>query len=172
MGIIKPVENELLKISNKFKPLPNLIRKDGCTVEIKFKCKKFTHRFSCIDLDSSELKIKTTRCDYLIFADHGNQKDSWIIVLELKDGRVDISKVLKQLQGGVIFAKKIFDKNKNNVTVNFCPYVFFRGSDKYQKILLKKKYDFNDLNIKQSAIKKFKIERVKICKNGVGKIFL
>lgn len=107
MEIIKPVENELLKINNKFKPLPNLIKKDGCTVEIKFKCKKFTHKFSCIALDSPELKLKTTRCDYLIFADHGNQIDSRIIVLELKNGRFDFTKMLEQLQGGVIFAKKI-----------------------------------------------------------------
>lgn len=71
-----------------------------------------------VDMDCNDLPIPTAekRCDYLFVGeDHGA---TWVAPIELKSGRLSVSAVLEQLEGGTRMANMWLPQG---VTLQFAP---------------------------------------------------
>ena len=89
------------------KAVPSVCRtsmcdKDGCSVSMKGAPRPHV----IIDMDCKKLGIRGSRCDYL-FISKKDQNSAWVVPIELKSGRFDVSKVRDQLQGGARFAQTL-----------------------------------------------------------------
>lgn len=94
--------------------------KDGCRVSLKGVPQP--HLIIDFDeLDSHLLDKSQTRCDYLFVAD-GNRNGGWVVPLELKRGKYDASKVVKQLEAGRKVAEDIVP---GKTKVRFRPVLVF-----------------------------------------------
>ena len=73
------------------------LKKEGCAVSLK----GAPDPRVVVDFDrpGSPLGERETRCDYLLAID-GDREPGWLVLLELKRGRLDAAKVVKQLRAG------------------------------------------------------------------------
>ena len=96
----------------------------------------------CIDLDAqdSPLSDQDRRCDYLVFADCSSIPDIFAAI-ELKDGALDASDAIAQLQAGASRAEGLICSNHN---IKFRPVVYSKRANKHQMNKLKRtKIRFN-----------------------------
>ena len=93
--------------------------KDGCRVSLKGVPQP--HLIIDFDEPDSPLGESQTRCDYLFVAD-GNRNGGWVVPLELKRGKYDASKVVKQLEAGRKVAEDIVPEKTK---VRFRPVLVF-----------------------------------------------
>ncbi len=89
-----------------------------------------------IDFDKMGLQLPqdASRCDYLFVAE-GEDSRYWVIVLELKKGRLHAGRVVKQLRAGADFAKKLIPKDQ---TLRFRAIAAVGKVSKYERLALKK----------------------------------
>ena len=71
-----------------------------------------------VDMDCDELSIPDDwkRCDYLFVGEESNE--TWVAPIELKSGRLSVSAVLEQLEGGTRMANTWLPQG---VTLQFAP---------------------------------------------------
>ena len=71
-----------------------------------------------VDMDCDALSIPDDwkRCDYLFVGEESNE--TWVAPIELKSGRVSVSVVLEQLEGGIRIANMWLPQG---VTLQFAP---------------------------------------------------
>ncbi len=108
------------------------LKKEGCSVSLK----DAPRRRLIVDFDKpgSPLSKKKSRCDYLYVAeDAGNS--GWVAPMELKKGRLDASKAVKQLKAGARVAEKLVPDSES---VNFRP-VAASGGNKAERVELRAK---------------------------------
>ncbi len=89
------------------------------------------------DKPSSPLTPNRTRCDYLMVAD-GKNAQSWIVVLELKRGKLYADQVARQLQAGASAAED-FVNSSDAIRFRFRPIAVFGNTNKYERHRLKRK---------------------------------
>ncbi|MCY4226328.1 MAG: hypothetical protein OXF20_01275 [Gammaproteobacteria bacterium] len=80
------------------------LKKQGCEVPLK----NVPHPRLVVDFDNpgSPLSDDSHRCDYLLAAED-QKKTGWVVLLELKRGKLDASTVVKQLKAGSLAAEEI-----------------------------------------------------------------
>ena len=103
------------------------LKKDNCSVSLE----GLPENCDCIIVDFDEkgspLGKNQTRCEYLFVAKVPLEK-GWVAVLEFKDTtRVDIAKVVSQLQAGARAAEKLIRKEKD---IRFRPVLASRAIPK------------------------------------------
>lgn len=83
------------------------LNKDGCRVSLQ----EISQDRVIVDLDKpgSPLSQSDARCDYLLVVEGNSGGPEWIVVLELKKGSLDVSKVTGQLQAGAKTAERLTD---------------------------------------------------------------
>ena len=114
------------------------LSKDGCKVVMT----DVPSPKLIIDFDKpgSPLEADETRCDYLLIA-AGEHAHGWVVVLELKRGRLNADEVARQLRAGASAAEKRILKKRilQNEPVRFRPVVVSGSTSKHERNLLKKK---------------------------------
>ena len=105
------------------------LNKDGCKVVMAGVSDRIVVDF---DRSGSPLATDMTRCDYLLVI-RGKSKDmsGWVVVIELKRGGLDASKVIQQLQAGASVAERfIFSSEAQGF--QFKPVVVCGKRNKHQ----------------------------------------
>ena len=87
------------------------------------------------DKPGSPLAANATRCDYLLVAEV-EHADDWVVVLELKRGRLDADEVIRQLRAGASATEKLIPPGE---PVRFRPVVASGSTSKHERNLLKSK---------------------------------
>ncbi len=107
------------------------LKKEGCSVSLK----DAPESRVIIDFDKpgSPISQNDSKCDYLFVADE--EEIGWIVPIELKKGKLDSSKVIKQLKAGAKVAESWVSAQ---VSVNFRPIVVFGATHRAQIDSLKK----------------------------------
>ena len=80
------------------------LRKEGCTVSLAGA--PAPRLIVDFDKPGSPLRSSSKRCDYLFIA-KGEDNFGWVAPLELKKGRLDAAKVVRQLQEGAGAAERL-----------------------------------------------------------------
>ena len=106
-------ESNLLKqlrsIFDKKCQITNKIGRNGCNISLKDAPKSRL----IIDLDAEYSPLENkTRCDFLFFADKETEQ-LVIVLLELKRGELDASKVQKQLKAGAALLQMYIESSSN-----------------------------------------------------------
>lgn len=93
------------KISGKC--LVQTCRTAGCRLSLQ----NVPRPYLIIDFDEPESPLGKAeeRCDYLLLADN-NRQGHWVVPLEFKKGRVDASKVIKQIKAGINVAEQLIPR--------------------------------------------------------------
>jgi len=91
--------------------------KEGCRIRLEGTPR--TRVAIDFDKPGSPLGQNETRCDYLFVAESSGNP-GWIVPLELKSGKVDVSRATDQLQAGAEFAERLFASNRD---VEFFPVI-------------------------------------------------
>ncbi len=123
---------EIVRGKIKEECIANGCKKDGCNVSLK--CAPRQRLIIDFDKPGSPLGQADKRCDYLFVANESTSRN-WLVPLELKKGKVDAKKVIKQLKAGADIAQKLVP---SNIEVNFRPVVAHRGIRKAEREELKK----------------------------------
>ena len=94
-----------------------------------------------IDLDKpgAPLKKTQTRCDYLVVAEEANGT-GWVVVLELKKGKLHASRVIAQLQAGADAAEELVPQEE---AVRFRPALFSGDKSRHELARLRTKIRFH-----------------------------
>ncbi|MBC6413019.1 MAG: hypothetical protein GDA39_09215 [Hyphomonadaceae bacterium] len=119
----------------------------GCRVDMA----GFPKSRLVIDFDESGSPIDTnkTRPDYLVVVDSCNGS-AWVLVLELKSGKVSADKVVKQLQAGASAAEKLVPKNQQ---LNFRPVLYYARMTAGNRLKLREKQSRINFRGKQKAVR-------------------
>lgn len=109
------------------------LNKEGCKVLMT----DTPHPRLVIDFDKkgSPLPRDSHRCDYLLITE-GRQDFGWVVLLELKRGRIDAGAVVEQLRAGASAAEKIVPKDEE---IRFRPVVSCGNVHKHEWTELKRK---------------------------------
>ena len=126
----------LEKIRDEFEPkgcIVKRLKKDGCKVGMTGVPKDKV----VIDFDKpgSPLSENEKRCDYFVFVEERNPLD-WVMVLELKRGKLHANEVVKQLQASASVAEKIVPSSHK---IQFRPIAVSRGISRRERNHLKNK---------------------------------
>ncbi len=122
------------KSINKSCCVKSPLSKDGC--DIKMTGVPTPKLIIDFDKCGSPLPSDQTRCDYFLIAEDQKNQFNWVALLELKSGRLNSSKVIKQLRAGAVFVEKVVP---NNETIKFVPIVVSSGIHKIERRKLKEK---------------------------------
>jgi len=102
------------------------LNKGNCSVSLE----GMPDEILCIDLDAtgSPLGHQDKRCDYLVFADCSSIPDIFAAI-ELKNGALDASDAIAQLQAGASRAEGLICSNHN---IKFRPVIYSQSANKHQ----------------------------------------
>ena len=109
------------------------LNKDGCKVVMT----DAPSPRLIVDFDKpgSPLAADATRCDYLLVAE-GEHAHGWVVVLELKRGRLDVDQVVRQLRAGASAAEKLVPRGE---AFRFRPVAAYGSMPKYERTKLRDK---------------------------------
>ncbi len=109
------------------------LKKDGCRVAMTgAPAPRLVVDF---DKPGSPLAADATRCDYLVIAE-GDGAHDWVVVLELKRGKLHGDQVVKQLQAGASAAEKLVPRD---AALRFRPIVASRSRHRHEYTRIKGK---------------------------------
>ena len=113
------------------------LKKEGCSVSLK----DAPVPSITIDMDKRQAPVgqNEAKCDYIFIGGSGNV---FLVPLELKKGKLDASKIVKQLQAGAKVAACIIPKREG---VQFVPVAVCGGriSPDQRRKLVQSEIDFN-----------------------------
>ena len=87
------------------------------------------------DKPGSPLAANATRCDYLLIAE-GEHADGWVVVIELKGGRLDADEIVRQLRAGASAAERFVHQGE---AFRFRPVAASGSVPKYERTKLRDK---------------------------------
>ncbi len=108
------------------------LNKEGCRVLMT----EAPYPRVVVDFDKkgSPLPADSPRCDYLLITED-RQDIGWVVLLELKRGRMDAGLVVRQLRAGASAAEKIIPKDQE---IRFRPVVASGRVPKHERTELKR----------------------------------
>ncbi len=113
--------------------LTGRLNKDGCRIPMTGA--PDPHLVVDFDKPGSPLGSNQTRCDYLFIAE-GNEGSGWVVLLELKKGRLHADEVVRQLKAGARVAERLAPSDNQ---VRFRPVAVAGNAPKAERNRLKAK---------------------------------
>ena len=111
------------------------------------------------DKPGSPLQAPETRCDYLVAAEVGNGP-AWVVVLELKRGKLHANEVVRQLQSGAAAAEQLVPQEEK---VGFRAVVFCGSASKHEREELRKASKIKFRKQREAV-------RLKACGQSLGEV--
>ena len=124
---------EFRKKINKSCLTEGSLKKQGC--EILLKNVPYPRLVVDFDKPGSPLPQDSHRCDYLLVAKN-RVEIGWVVLLELKRGKLDAGTVVKQLRAGALAAEELVP---NSVETRFRPVAASRGVSIHERNQIRKK---------------------------------
>lgn len=123
------------------------LKKDGCKVVMT----DMPQPRLVVDLDKpgSPLEIDEKRCDYFLFAEDKHEC-RWVVVLELKHGKLRLNKAVRQLRAGASAAESLIPQDEE---FRFRPVAATGSVRKDQRRQLKNNSNMIELHGKKEPIR-------------------
>lgn len=131
-GLLASIGGQLNRTCVSYNSRGNL-RKGKCTVSLKDVPQP--HLIVDFDKPGSPLGPNQTRPDYLFVAEISSQSE-WVVPLELRGGKLDAGKVVRQLQAGAGLAEQMVSSKRS---IRFRPIVASGAIRKAERLALKRR---------------------------------
>lgn len=117
------VESVRRKISKKCSQslIDRFRKKEGCGISLK----GAPIPRVIIDFDQCPQLKEQRRCDYLFVAQTSDNKSDWVVALELKKGKANISEAARQLEAGALTAEQFIPQSFKTY---FLPVLVYGGT--------------------------------------------